>query len=83
MNFWDTVAGHRLAEVLTRCLPQLEERLETLEDKMKVECKKEQVYFPTKKSAAQQAIVARIDAGLTFEHMIDTGSDEVLLIFSK
>ena len=83
MSFWDTVAGYRLAEVLTRCLPMLEERLETLEAEMKKEHKREQVYYPAKKSAAQQAIVSRIDAGLTFEQMIDTGTDDVLLIFSK
>lgn len=37
MNFWDTVLGHRLAEVLIKELPKINQNLEKLIEKKESE----------------------------------------------
>lgn len=70
MNFWETIRGHHLADVLIRCLPEIAEK------------KKEQYVKRVNLTLFETSILEEIQKGNCYINHQVIG-DEVILIFEK
>ncbi|MCR5761858.1 MAG: hypothetical protein K6G00_00570 [Treponema sp.] len=69
MSFWETVAGHRLAEILCSTLPKLAN-------------KEQKTIRVTDKTEAQEKVEEMVKDRYRFISMIEA-EDSILLIFEK
>lgn len=69
-SFWETEKGQQLADVMLRSLPKLNYR-------------ERQCYFQVPTRDVSETIKEKIENGLCYVDMVEAGTNETLLIFSK